>query len=138
MVNLDGDLLGEYHGVKDGKPVINHEIYPVPILSIWTDDMKRGFDSVKGSGIELPQKQIMATAPKAYEVYIAGTNHMSLTDLPLISPAAVKLISGSFGKMGDGSAADKVYVITTMNRLVLEFFDANLKGQGTFRSAGNY
>jgi predicted dienelactone hydrolase len=138
VVNLDGDLLGEYLGVKDGKPVINHAIYPVPILSLWTDDMKRGFDNLKDATIELPQKQILATAPKAYEAYFAGTNHMSLTDLPLISPAAVKLISGSFSKMGDGAAADKVYVITTMNRLVLAFFDANLKGEGTFRSAGNY
>lgn len=137
VINLDGDLLGEYQGVKDGKPVINHDIYPVPILNLWTDDMKRGFDAVEDPSIELPQKQILATAPKAYGAYFAGTNHMSLTDLPLLSPLTVKLIGGSFSKVGD-SAADKVYVIKTMNQLVLEFFDANLKGQGTFRSAGTY
>lgn len=68
--------------------------------------------------IELPQKQILATAPKAYEAYVAGTNHLSLTDLPLISPLAVKLISGSFSKMSGEAAADKFHVIQTMNQLV--------------------
>lgn len=137
VINLDGDMLGEYLGVKDGKPVINHDLYPVPILSIWTDDMKPGMDSLTAQGIELPQKQIMATAPKAYETYIAGTNHMSLTDLPLLSPLAVKLIGGSFSGASSESAADKVYVIKTMNKLVLAFFDANLKGQGTFSTSAN-
>lgn len=137
VINLDGDLLGEYVAVQDGKTTINHDRYPVPLLSIWTDDMKRAFDQAKEQGLELPQQQILATAPQAYEAYIAGTNHMSLTDLPLISPLAVKLISGGFGKVGD-AGADEVQVITTMNRLVLEFFDANLKGQGSFQSAGTY
>lgn len=136
VINLDGDLLGEYQGVKDGKPVINQAVYPVPVLNIWTDDMKRAFESADPS-MELPMKRILATAPKAYEAYVGGTNHMSLTDLPLISPVAVQLISGSFGKVGD-SAADSRYVIETMNKLVLQFFDANLKGQGSFKSAGSY
>lgn len=137
VINLDGTMLGEYLSIKDGKPVINYEIYPVPIFNIWTDDMKRAIDSVEAQGTEPPEQRILTTAPEAYLAYFAGTNHLSLTDLPLISPVAVKLIGGSFGNVG-GAAADQVYVTTTMNRLVLEFFDATLKGQGTFRSAGTY
>lgn len=136
VINLDGDMLGEYLGVKDGKPVVNQAVYPVPVLSIWTDDMKHLFETVE-TGVEMPMKRIMATAPKAYEVYIGGTNHMSLTDLPLISPTAVQLIGGSFEKVGE-SGADSRYAIETMNKLVLEFFDANLKGQGPFQPAASY
>jgi hypothetical protein len=138
VINLDGDLLGEEVDFVDGKPVINHKIYPVPLLSIYTDTMKKLMDSVTDPDIVIPQKLISATAPNAYEVYIAGTDHMSLTDLPLVSPFLVNMISNSIKKSGGGHEADKYYVIETMNRIVLEFFNCNLKGKGIFQSAGTY
>ncbi len=138
VINLDGDLLGEEVGFVDGKPVINHEIYPVPLLSIYTDTMKKLMDSVTDPDIVIPQKLISATAPNAYEVYIAGTDHMSLTDLPLVSPFFVNMISSSIKKAGGGHETDKYHVIETMNRIVLEFFNCYLKGEGNFHSAGTY
>lgn len=134
VVNLDGDLLGEYVDFVDGKPVLNQKTYPVPILSIYTDDMKQAFASAADNGQVVPQKLISTTAPNAYKVYIAGTNHMSLTDLPLFSPFLVNMISGSIKKISDRHEADKYYVIETMNNIVLKFFDSSLKGKGTFNS----
>ncbi len=138
VVNLDADLLGEEVDFVEGKPVINHEIYPVPLLSIYSDTMKKLMASVTDPDTVIPQKLISATAPDAYEVYIAGTNHMSLTDLPLVSPFFVNMINGSIKKAGDGHEADKHYVIDTMNRIVLEFFNCYIKGEGSFHSTGTY
>lgn len=138
VINLDADLLGEYVDFVDGKEVVNKEIYPVPILSIYTDTMKQAIASVTDPDIVIPQKLISASAPKAYEVYIEGTNHMSLTDLPLFSPFLVKMICGSVKNKIGVQEADKYYVIETMNSIVLEFFNCNLKGEGSFHSAGTY
>lgn len=138
VIDLDGSLLGEELGVVDGKPVINHEIYPVPILGIYTDTMKQAMASVTDKSIEIPQKLIAATAPNAYEVYFAGTDHFSVTDLPLVSPFLVKMINGSIKNSGKAQVADKYYVINKMNSIVLEFFNVYLKDQGSFKSAGNY
>lgn len=137
VINLDGDLLGECVDFVDGKYVINDEIYPVPILGIYTDTMKQLYDSVTDPDFVIPQKLILATAPNAYEIYIAGTNHMSLTDLPLFSPFLVNMICGSIKNSGRGQEADKYYVIETMNSIVMEFFDCYLKGEGSFHSAGS-
>lgn len=138
VINLDADLLGEYLDFADGKYVINDKIYPVPLLSIYTDTMKQLMAGVTDPNVIIPQKLISATAPKAYEVYIAGTNHMSLTDLPLVSPFLVNMINGSIKKSGGGQDADKYYVIEKMNSIVLEFFNCYLKGEGSFQSAGTY
>jgi dienelactone hydrolase len=140
VINLDADLLGEEVGFVDGKPVINDKIYPVPLLSIYSDTMKQLMASAMAANpdIDYPQKRISATAPAAYEVYFAGTNHMSVTDLPIVSPFLVNMINGSVKNSGGGHGADKYYVIEKMNSIVLEFFDCYLKGKGSFHSAGTY
>jgi len=68
-------------------------------------------------------KHVTATAPHAYEVHIAGTDHQSLTDLALTSPFLVSLITNAVPKAGGGEAADKLYVVEKMNEIVLAFFN---------------
>ncbi len=138
VIDLDGSMLGEYLDYTGGKYTINHDIYPVPLLCIYTDDMKNGFAAVTDPDMVLPEKLIAETAPDAHEIYISGTNHMSLTDLPLFSPLLAKMISGSVEKIGKAPKADKYYVINTMNSLVLKFFDSYLKGEGSFQADGTY
>jgi Predicted dienelactone hydrolase len=140
VINLDADLLGEQVGFTNGKPVINDKIYPVPMLSIYSDTMKQLMASAAASNpnIELPQKRISATGHDAYEVYLTGTNHMSLTDLPLVSPFLVNMINGSIKKSGNNQGADKYYIIEKMNSIVLEFFNSYVNGEGSFNSAGIY
>lgn len=105
VVNLDDDLKGEYTGFNNGKLEINHNIYPVPILSIYSDDMKRLYEKTDPSII--PQKLISATALKSFEVYFDGTNHMSFTNLPLASPILTKLLCNTANSKIGIQKADK-------------------------------
>jgi dienelactone hydrolase len=138
-INLDANLFGEYLDYVNGKYVLNDEPYPVPILIVYSDDMVRLMDAVKDpeAVAQIAVKHVAATARHAYEVHLAGTNHMSLTDLPLVSPLFVTIINRSV-HTGGGHEADKYYIIEKMNSIVLEFFNVYLKGEGSFSSAGTY
>jgi dienelactone hydrolase len=137
VIDLDADLGGEYLGFANGKPVINDQPYPAPILIMYSDELVRRFAGIADLNNVVASKRVAATAPHAYEVNFTGTNHMSLTDLPLVSPVLVTLINSSFQSVG-GHEADAYTVIEKMNGLVLEFFNAYLKGEGSFTSAGTY
>ena len=65
-----------------------------------------------------------------------GTNHMSLTDVPIVMPLLVTLIGNPKGLVHT-TQADPYEVIETMNATVLRFFDAYLKGQGRFTPNGD-
>jgi len=138
VINLDADLLGEYLDYVDGKYVMNDKVYPVPILTIFADDMMRLIAAIPDANTVVAVKHVSATAPKAYEVHIAGTDHQSLTDLPLVSPFLVSMITNSVKKAGGGETADKYYVIEKMNYIVLVFFNVYLKGEGNFNLEGTY
>ena len=81
----------------NGKTIFNKEIYPLPILFIYTDAMMHAIATTESvyPGIQLTEKLIPATNPNAFEVYFKGTNHMSVTDLPLVSPFLVNIICGT-------------------------------------------
>lgn len=133
VVNLDADLPGEYLAYADGKYVMNDKVYPVPILTILADDLVRLIAAVPDANTVVAVKHVTATAPNAYEVHLAGTDHMSLTDVPLVSPLLVSLINMSVPKAG-GAEVDKFATIEKMNALVLQFFNVFLKGQGSFNA----
>jgi len=138
VVNLDADLHGEYLDYANGKYVMNDKIFPVPILTILADDLVRLIDAVPDANTVVAEKHVTATAPNAYEIQIAGTDHQSLTDLPLVSPFLVSMITTSVAKAGGGESADKYYAIEKMNSIVLQFFDVYLKGNGSFTYKGTY
>ncbi len=127
VINLDADLLGEYTSFKDGKYTVNDKVYPVPLLSIYSDVMKQRVNSITDPSLIIPQRVISSTTPNAFEIYLPGTNHMSLTDLPLVSPFLVKLINSSVKGCDIGQNTDKYEVINKMNSMVLEFFNRYLK-----------
>ena len=138
VVNLDADLGGEYLDFVNGKNVMNDKVYPVPILTILADDLARLIAAVPDANNVVAVQHVTATAPNAYEIHIVGTDHQSLTDLAISSPFLVWLITTSVPKAGGGEPADKLGVIETMNSTVLEFFNAYLKGVGSFSAAGTY
>jgi dienelactone hydrolase len=135
VVNLDADLVGEYVGLVDDKNVLNDTVFPVPILTILADDMVRLIAAVPDANRVVAVKHVSATAPHAYEVDIPGTDHQSLTDLPITSPLLASLITTAVKKAGGGAAADKYAVIEQMNDLVLAFFNDYLKEEGSFTVA---
>jgi dienelactone hydrolase len=134
VVNLDADLAGEYLDVN-GKFVLNDTPYPVPILNIFSDTLERQMAAIPDPTNTIAVKHIIATAPKAYEVHPTGTNHMSFTDLSLVSPFLVSMINASVPKAG-GQQVNPLATIETMNDLVLRFFNAYLKGEGNFSTSG--
>ncbi|WHX49318.1 hypothetical protein QNH46_01090 [Paenibacillus woosongensis] len=54
----------------------------------------------------------------AYTVHFQGAKHLSLTDLPLVSPLLANILQG--GK----ADIDPYYCIETENELILKFFDS--------------
>ena len=136
VINLDADLAGEYLDIQDGKRVINDKPYPVPILNIFSDVLVNLMDKVPNQNEAIAVKHIIATDPKAYEVHLVGTDHMSFTDLPLVSPFLVSIINSSVPKAG-GVEADPYGTIEKMNGIVLQFFNVYLKGEGSFSAAGS-
>ncbi|MGA2821803.1 MAG: acetylhydrolase [Anaerolineales bacterium] len=137
VVNLDADLAGEYRDYVNGKFVLNDRLYPVPLLNIFSDVLERLMSAVPDPTNAIAVKHVVATAPKAYEVHFIGTDHMSFTDLPLVSPLLVSVINSSVPKAG-GIEVDPLETIERMNDLVLKFFNAYLKGEGSFTVAGTY
>jgi dienelactone hydrolase len=137
VINLDADLAGEYVDFVNGKEVLNDKVYPVPILNILSDTLERLIAAVPDANTVIAVKHVTATAPNAFEVHLTGTDHMSLTDLPLISPFLVSMINASVPKAG-GHEADPLSTIEKMNDIVLQFFNVYLKGEGSFTSAGTY
>ena len=131
VVNLDADLLGEYVSYTDAKYVLNDQVFPAPILTIYADDMVRLIDAIPDAQDVVAVKHVAATDPQAYEVHLPGTDHMSLTDLPLISPFMVSMINRSVPK-GGGAATDSIRTIEAMNDLVLKFYNAFLKDGASF------
>lgn len=135
VINLDADLQGEYLDYVDGKYVMNDKVYPVPLLTIYSDDLVRLMDAIPNANTTIAVKHVSATAPSAYEIHLAGTNHMSLTDMPLSSPFLASLVSNSIKNVG-GKTADNLEVLEKMNGIVLQFFNVYLKGEGSFSAAG--
>ncbi len=128
VINLDGDLNGEYVDFVDGKKVLNDQPYPVSILNIFSDDMAHGLDAIPNVSDVVAAEHILLSAPHGHDVRLKGTNHFSVTDLPLVSPFFVSLLRGSVPAVG-GATADPYATIEQMNGIILQFFNAYLKGK---------
>ncbi len=135
VINLDGDLIGEYVDFVNGSEVLNSKPYPVPILNIYTDDMMRAIEKIPNAKEIVGASHAAVTAPHGYEVYFKGTNHFGVTDLPLVSPFFVSVMSSGVPGVSQGQV-DPFATIEKMNALVLKFLNAYLKGQGTFSTTG--
>lgn len=138
VIDLEGTMLGEYIGFEDGEVVINPEPYPVPILHVYTDNVKTQLEEVSGAEYEFVNEIVSATAPANYEVWIKGTDHMSITDLILFSPFLVSVIENSAYEAKDYEPADPYFVLDTLNATILDYFNCYLKDMGPFTMAGEY
>jgi dienelactone hydrolase len=131
VINLDGDLHGEYVAFVDGNEVLNDQPFPAPILNIYADDMQRALATIPNAADVVASEHARATAPHGYAVFLPGTNHFSVTDLPLVSPFMVALMIRTVPGAA-GSGADPYATIEQMNGIVLRFFNVYLKGEGIF------
>lgn len=124
VIALEAPFMCDVVGVEDGEFVWTEEPYPVPVLNIYSDSSWSRLN-------ELPQYAANAELLQdkeaiAYNVYMRGAGHLSLTDLALTSPFLTRILNGQ------KASIDTEYCLATINQIVLEFFDCYLKGKGGF------
>lgn len=129
VINLDGSMLGEYQMNGDGMITMNEEPYPLPLLNFYSEYVMNELNA--NPEYVYSNQYISSISSKAFETTIRGSNHMSYTDLPLFSPLLASQLSGISGGSTKANV-DKYYCIETMNKLVLEFFNAYIKDMGEF------
>jgi pimeloyl-ACP methyl ester carboxylesterase len=130
VIALESPFMCDILDVKNGEFVFTDDIYPVPVLNVYSD-------SAWGNLAEWPQyernyKLLEESGAKAFNVHIKGAGHFTLTDLALTSPVLADLLSGF------NASADTEYCLRTVNKVCLEFFNAYLKNTGEFTSDGTY
>ena len=121
--SMDGEILGydnsqtyEWDGITYPTALFEEEPYPVPILSI---DNEEHHISAGQMGSLYVNNAVIEHALDGQNTYFVGAGHMNFTDLPLFSPTLASLL-------GTGSI-DEMSCITTMNDIVLHYFDQYLK-----------
>ena len=103
--------------------VASDEDFTTPLLNIYSDDV---WGQLESNSTYVANKLDNEHFKDAYTVHFQGAKHLSLTDLPLLSPILANILQG--GK----ADIDQYYCIETENELIVQFFDYELKGIGHF------
>lgn len=134
VIDIDGTMLSEYTGVADGKLTVSEEPYTVPILEFvnWEthNELASFMEDYYAEGGRYPNDELMRHAAEGFTTTIRDTQHMDFTDLPLLSPA--------LGKMLGSGERDTAETMTIVNKLVLQFYNCYLKGEGSFTAEDSY
>ena len=130
VIDLDGTMLGEEIGVKDGNPIINEEPYITPLLSVDHEAHHQERIEAEKTGNNYANNIILKNATEGYSTYFKGSEHMNFTDLPLFSPTLAGLLG--VGDIDAGKCIDQV------NSLVVDFYDSFLKDSGEFEVQESY
>jgi hypothetical protein len=134
VIDIDGSLFGEVADDGHGALTVNQTVFPDPILIIYSDALGRQISAEHDPDGTNPVNHIVATSPNAYKIHVPG-NHLNVTDLPLISPVLASLIISAAPGNG-GETVDAYAAMAQTNQLVVAFFNAYLKGEGSFSVAG--
>jgi len=131
VINIDGPYFSEmFYDVNKDEFVATGEQYDIPILNIYSDQVWVQLQNGTSTGVYAGNKISDQICKNSYDVYLKGTKHLTLTDLSLASPFLADLLDGEKAKVNVKKS------IELENSLILEFFDATLKGQGEFSSEG--
>ncbi len=130
VIDLDGTMLGEETGVKDGEIQINEAPYETPLLSVENEEHHRQAMEADVNSYAYANNVILNNASCGYETYFKNSGHMNFTDLPLFAPALANML-------GTGSI-DAKECVETMNEIVLNFYDCYLKNTGEFSVEESY
>ncbi|MCL6572028.1 MAG: acetylxylan esterase [Bacillus sp. (in: Bacteria)] len=130
VIALESPFMCDILGVEDGEFVFTDEIYPVPVLNVYSDTSWGHLSEWKQ--YEENYALLSDSDATAFNVHISGVGHLTLTDLALTSPFLTRILNGH------KSTTDTEYSLKTINKLSLEFFNSYLKGEGEFTSDGTY
>ncbi len=128
VIDLEGTMLGEYAGFKDGMEIFNEEPYPIPLLDVNSKVIHDLAFEVPGDGYV--NFYVGKRALNYREVIFDNAGHLNFTDLPLVSPPLA-------GLLGVGTV-DARECIEDVNYVVLTFFNYYLKGEGTLAIEEEY
>lgn len=129
-IALESPFMCDIKVVQDGEFVFTDKVYPVPVLNVYSDDSW----SILGKRPQYAENHALlkGTNATAFNVYISGVGHLTLTDFALTSPFLTRIFNGH------KSTTDTKYCLKTINKVCLEFFDCYLKGEGKFTLGGTY
>ena len=130
VIDMDGSMFGEMTNVKDGKFEYYTGAYPVPMLALFTENNYNEIESDAYGGIYHVNKFVIGNAKDGRIVSFKNARHMDFTDLPLFSP-----FLGSMLGHGD---VDSEKMMTTVNGIVLDWFNYYLKGEGVLDIKAQY
>lgn len=130
VIALESPFLYDITGVEQGEFIFTDEIYPIPVLNIYSDSSWSHLN--EWSQYAKNYDLVSNTQANSFNVYITGLRHLSLTDLSLTSPTLVRFL--------DGEASDKTSYegLMLINKICLEFLNQFLKSQGEFTGSGMY
>lgn len=130
VVNIDAPFFSELEYKKElGDFAAKEEAYKTPLLNVYSDDV---WDQLGKNSTYAANKLDNENFKNAYNVHLKGAKHLSLTDMPLFSPIIADILQG--GK----ADIDQKYCLETENRLIVQFFDYELKGIGKFAPKETY
>lgn len=132
VIALEAPFMCDIEGVKDNEFVFIDEVYPVPMLNVYSDGTWSRLSELAQFQYAENYALLSNTPANAFNVYIKGVGHLTLTDLALVSPFLTRTLNGQ------KSETDTEYCLKTINKVTLEFFDCYLKGIGEFKSGGTY
>jgi hypothetical protein len=130
VVNIDAPFFSELVYQKETDDfVASTEDYTTPLLNIYSDDV---WEQLDNNSTYVANNLNNEAFKDAYTTHLKGTKHLSLTDLPLVSPILASILQG-------GNAEKNQFdTIKTENKLILEFFNSTLKGIGQFEPKESY
>ncbi len=119
VIDIDGTMLGEELSYENGAYQFNQSPYPCPLLAIDTTDH---YQAGLAYGDQYVNNVALANALDGREIHFDHAGHLNFTDLPFFSPTLAAML-------GTGKI-DRTYCITTMNDVILNYYDYYLKGAG--------
>lgn len=114
VIALEAPFLYDIVGTNGSDFIFTSAPYPVPVLSLYSD-------SAWGHLSQWPQyarnAELLADPPEnAFNAYLPGAGHFSMTDLALTSPFLVQLLEGGTVETDPGE------YLVTINERCLDFF----------------
>jgi dienelactone hydrolase len=123
IIALESPFLYDIVGVENDEFIWLDEVYPVPVLNIYSDSSWNHLS-------EWPQYArnaalLTKASGTAVSLYLPGAGHFSLTDLALASPLLTRLLEGGQPN------PDPIGYLQDVNSACLVFFDRTMKNPGT-------
>lgn len=130
VIALESPFMCDIKGVKNGEFIFIDKVYPVPVLNVYSD----GTWNILSKRSQYAENTALLsnTNATAFNIYISGVGHLTLTDLALESPFLTRMINGK------KSTTDSVSCLKTINKVCLDFFDSYLKGAHKFTPSRTY